>query len=212
MATVSPAAAAGAARWLDGLCLPARDLDAELAAWLQTRACRTAVAAFAPCADWPADERFALPFVLAWLRVAGTAEHASPSVLPAWVRRQAQASRELVAKLRERACAAADCVWCRAVHDAEGLLRRWFGFPGFRKEPTLPDGGPAQPAIVGAGLANTPHLALLPTGGGKSLCFQLPAIARYLRSGALTVVVSPLQSLMHDQVDNFAEKTGADFA
>ncbi len=212
MATVSPAAAAGAARWLDGLCPPAGDLDAELAAWLQTRACRTAVAAFAPCAEWPADERFALPFVLAWLRVAGTAEHASPSVLPAWVRQKAQASRELVAKLRERACAAPDCVWCRAVHDAEGLLRRWFGFPGFRHEPTLPDDRPAQPAIVGAGLANTPHLALLPTGGGKSLCFQLPAIARYLRSGALTVVVSPLQSLMHDQVDNFAQKTGADFA
>ena len=59
-----------------------------------------------------------------------------------------------------------------------------------------------QQAIVEHGFAGIPTLAILPTGGGKSLCFQLPALARFYRNGSLTVVISPLQSLMKDQVDN----------
>jgi ATP-dependent DNA helicase RecQ len=67
-------------------------------------------------------------------------------------------------------------------------LRSTFGFPAFR---------PLQREIIEATLAKKDVFALLPTGGGKSLCFQLPAL---LRPG-LTVVVSPLISLMKDQVD-----------
>lgn len=44
-------------------------------------------------------------------------------------------------------------------------------------------------------------LAILATGGGKSLCYQLPALNRFHRNGSLTVIISPLQSLMKDQVD-----------
>lgn len=68
-------------------------------------------------------------------------------------------------------------------------LKRWFGFPSFR---------PYQEAIIGAALAGRDVVAVLPTGGGKSLCFQLPAL---LQPG-LTVVVSPLIALMKDQVDS----------
>ncbi|TVR56156.1 MAG: RecQ family ATP-dependent DNA helicase, partial [Puniceicoccaceae bacterium] len=67
-------------------------------------------------------------------------------------------------------------------------LRRTFGFDGFR---------PLQLEIMREVLAGRDAFALLPTGGGKSLCYQLPAL---LRDG-LTLVVSPLIALMKDQVD-----------
>ena len=68
------------------------------------------------------------------------------------------------------------------------LLKRYFGFPSFR---------PLQHEIIGATMEGRDVFALLPTGGGKSLCFQLPALMR----PGLTVVVSPLIALMKDQVD-----------
>ncbi len=72
--------------------------------------------------------------------------------------------------------------------DLLALLKQYFGFATFR---------PLQEEIIRDALAGKDVLALLPTGGGKSLCFQLPALAR----SGLTVVVSPLIALMKDQVD-----------
>jgi ATP-dependent DNA helicase RecQ len=66
-----------------------------------------------------------------------------------------------------------------------------FGFPAFR--------GP-QAAIVEHVLAGGDALVLMPTGGGKSLCYQVPAIVRHRQGHGVTVVVSPLIALMHDQV------------
>ncbi|MGB8353679.1 MAG: RecQ family ATP-dependent DNA helicase [Chthoniobacteraceae bacterium] len=61
-------------------------------------------------------------------------------------------------------------------------------------------------------MRDEPLLAILPTGAGKSLCFQIPALARNYRRGSLTVVISPLQALMKDQVDNLTRLTGTPFA
>jgi ATP-dependent DNA helicase RecQ len=68
-------------------------------------------------------------------------------------------------------------------------LKQYFGFSSFR---------PLQEDIIRDSLGNEDVFAVLPTGGGKSLCFQLPALVR----PGLTVVVSPLIALMKDQVDS----------
>ena len=68
------------------------------------------------------------------------------------------------------------------------LLRKYWGYPGFR---------PHQEAIVASVIGGNDTLAILTTGSGKSLCYQLPAV--YF--GGLTIVISPLLALMKDQVD-----------
>jgi ATP-dependent DNA helicase RecQ len=73
------------------------------------------------------------------------------------------------------------------------LLERYWNFSEFR---------PQQEAIIEAVLANEDCIALLPTGGGKSICFQIPALIR----DGICLVVSPLVALMHNQVDNLNSK------
>jgi ATP-dependent DNA helicase RecQ len=76
----------------------------------------------------------------------------------------------------------------------EDALRRHFGHPDFR---------PGQLEVVQAVVAGQPVLALMPTGAGKSLCYQLPAL---LDEAGATLVVSPLIALMKDQVDALAAR------
>lgn len=152
-------------------------------------------------------QRHALAYTLAWLRVAG-----SNSVLPPWVRLEHPLTRQWIHRWREVPCAAPDCAYCRRVHDARSQLQSFFNLPDFRPLPASPTGGSLQREIIEAGLRDESLLALLPTGGGKSLCFQLPALVRNCRRGALTVVISPLQALMKDQVDGLVRRTGTPFA
>ena len=142
-----------------------------------------------------ADLGWPLAYALAWLSVAG-----GNSVMPPWVRHEFPEAGELVRQLRDTACTSPACTWCRAHHDAKAELKRWFGFDAFRPAPAMPSGDSMQQAIVEAAMARRDVLALLPTGSGKSLCYQIPALSRYHKTGALTVVISPLVALMADQV------------
>jgi ATP-dependent DNA helicase RecQ len=74
---------------------------------------------------------------------------------------------------------------------AQSVLKDVFGYEQFR--------GPQQ-AIVEHVIAGGDALVLMPTGGGKSLCYQVPAIVRQQQGRGVTIVVSPLIALMHDQV------------
>ena len=76
------------------------------------------------------------------------------------------------------------------------ILQEVFGYPAFRG---------AQEAIIDHVVDNGDALVLMPTGGGKSLCYQVPAIARHRAGQGVAVVVSPLIALMHDQVGALEE-------
>ncbi len=78
----------------------------------------------------------------------------------------------------------------------QSILQQVFGYRQFRG---------AQQAIIDHVTAGADALVLMPTGGGKSLCYQVPAIARHRREQGLCVVVSPLIALMHDQVGALEE-------
>lgn len=179
------------------------DGDARIAlkAVLGGKVCGTRLARLAtddllqPALRWP------LAYTVAWLRVAG-----GNSVLPPWVHHSFPEVRRLITELREVPCDAPGCAYCRQQHDPDALLARWFQLPGFRQQPANVNGASLQRDIAVAGLRGDNLLAILPTGGGKSICYQLPALARYWRTGALTVIVSPLQSLMKDQVDNLVAR------
>ena len=173
-----------------------RPSDAEGREAIQARlehiACRT----YANEAIASADEHgWPLAYALAWLSVAG-----GNSVMPSWVRHQFPKAGLLVRRLRDRRCADRGCPWCRERHNASKELKRLFGFEGFRPEPADAQGSPLQQSIVETAMEGRHVLGILPTGTGKSLCYQIPALSRYEKTGAVTVVISPLVALMVDQV------------
>ena len=144
---------------------------------------------------------WAFAYALAWLSVSG-----GNSVMPPWVRHQFPEARRFVRRLRNAACADSACAWCRERHDARKELARWFGFPDFRPRPSDADGNPMQRSIVEVSMAGEHVLGIMPTGAGKSLCYQVPALSRYDKTGALTIVISPLVALMADQVAGLEDK------
>lgn len=184
------------------------DLYDAFAWFAKKHACTTAV-------DRLADQLYdgggfaqpVLAYVVAWLSVAG-----GNSVLPPWVRHHFSEISSLLHSLRESGCENPDCSYCATHHNPRYVLEKFFGFPDFRPEPATNDGKSLQAEIISAGAGSGTIFATLPTGGGKSLCYMLPAIMRYQRRNLLTIVLSPLQALMKDQVDNFSRQTGTKLA
>ena len=124
--------------------------------------------------------------------------------MPPWVRMQFREAGLIVRHLRDTNCGDPACGWCSDKNDPNKALQRWFGFPAFRPEPVDEMGRPLQECIVAEAMAGRSVLGILPTGTGKSVCYQIPALSRFDKTGALTVVISPLVALMADQIQGLA--------
>jgi len=118
------------------------------------------------------------------------------SVTPPWVLKNYPRVENILHFLRSRKCAS--CAYCDESLDETKALKRFFHFDEFRSY----NGIPLQKEAVKAAVNNKSILVIFPTGGGKSITFQLPALMAGVNEKGLTVVISPLQSLMKDQTDN----------
>ena len=140
------------------------------------------------------------PCALAYaLALADTADYRS--VTPGWILYNYPEVEYVMKQLRQRRCVQG-CAYCDSKLDAHRNLKQYFGYDTFRTY----DGEPLQENAVRAAIDGESLLAIFPTGGGKSLTFQLPALIDGHSIHGLTVVISPLQSLMKDQVDNLAAR------
>ncbi|WP_244665927.1 RecQ family ATP-dependent DNA helicase [Pseudorhizobium halotolerans] len=146
-----------------------------------------------PQLGWP------MAYALSWILVAG-----GDSVMPPWVRAQFREAALIVRHLRDTNCNSSDCTWCSENNDPVRALSRWFGFDAFRAEPVDDMGRSLQERIVDETMRGASVLGILPTGTGKSVCYQIPALSKFDKTGAMTVVISPLVALMADQVQGMA--------
>lgn len=138
----------------------------------------------------PVELAYALSLILA----------TDDSILAKWVAASFPATEEVLETLRFTECRSETCTFCTVKLNPKRALADFFGHPDFRF--FTGDGAISlQEKAVRAELKNESFLTIFPTGGGKSLTFQLPALMRGDLKRELTVVISPLVSLMKDQVD-----------
>ena len=133
------------------------------------------------------------------LALIGTDDY--QSVTPGWVLHNYPVVEHFIYVLCHTQCTDG-CEYCNRMLDIHYNLKQLFGYDAFRTY----DGEPLQEQASQAAVDGKSLLAIFPTGGGKSLTFQLPALMDGRTVHGLTVVISPLQSLMKDQVDNLADR------
>lgn len=150
----------------------------------------------APLASIISESPVELAYCLAL--ISATEKH---SLIPRWVLINFPKVDTVLQLLRNTSCH--KCEYCASMLNPTSYLNKYFGYPSFRKY----NDEPLQENAVTAAVEHKSLLAVFPTGGGKSLTFQIPALMSGETERALTVVISPLQSLMKDQVDNL-EKRG----
>ena len=129
------------------------------------------------------------------------------AVLPPWVRYEYPVTENILNEIRFESCANTDCRYCSTKLNPKKALYEFFNYKDFRKfeeHRTIS----LQEEAVRAGLKRNSFVAVFPTGGGKSLTFQLPALIKGESIRYLTIVISPLISLMKDQVDNLRDRFG----
>lgn len=119
------------------------------------------------------------------------------SIPPPWILHVFPDVDRLMNLLRNTFCVTG-CSYCNKAFDIYLGLKKYFGFDSYR----LYNNEPLQAKAVETAVKGKSILAVFPTGGGKSITFQVPALMCGEMVKGLTVVISPLQSLMKDQVDN----------
>lgn len=147
--------------------------------------------------EYPVELAYCLSLINSFIR-----HRKIHSVTPPWVLKNYPEVERMMFRLRNKPCIPG-CTYCNNTLDIHKGLKRLFGFDSFRTF----GGEPLQEKAVQAAVDHKSILAVFPTGGGKSITFQLPALISGESARGLTVVISPLQSLMKDQVDNL-EKAG----
>ncbi|MBU3012262.1 RecQ family ATP-dependent DNA helicase [Polaribacter vadi] len=127
------------------------------------------------------------------------------SVLAYWISKTYPKTQQIVNHLRFKNCEDTNCKYCSSNLNPKKALQTYFGYKDFRsfdQEEVIS----LQEKTVRAGLSEKSFVAVFPTGGGKSLTFQLPALMKGALSRQLTVIISPLVSLMKDQVENLEKR------
>lgn len=139
-----------------------------------------------------------LSFVLSYVNTNDTHQ----SLLPPWVIKTFPKVEEILLSLRITPCHQSDCPYCNEQLSSLAALKKYFNYNDFKKFNDIP----LQELAVNSALDGESLIAIFPTGGGKSITFQLPALMAGDMMGGLTVVISPLLALMKDQVDNLKRK------
>lgn len=129
------------------------------------------------------------------------------SILPYWVKTSYPMAEQIIENIRFSPCSDLSCKYCSTKLNPVKALDEYFGYPAFRKFDKNRSIS-LQEETVRAGLQNHSFVTVFPTGGGKSLTFQLPALMLGESTRKLTVIISPLVSLMKDQVDNLKDRFG----
>ncbi len=153
------------------------------------------VCSSAPLSEFASGHPVELAHALA---LVATTEEAS--ILPGWVVHSLPYTQQVLHAIRFRHCKDPACAYCTLWMDPHRCLKSHFGYDSFRKFDGETDIGIQEKAVRSA-LAGESVLTVFPTGGGKSLTFQLPALMEGELTRSLTVVISPLVSLMKDQVE-----------
>ncbi len=119
------------------------------------------------------------------------------SITPPWIVKNYPLVSYIMNALRGKPCVSG-CQYCNEKNNIYSGLKDFFGYDNYRDF----NGVPLQKKAVKAAVEGKSLLAVFPTGGGKSITFQVPALMAGRNEKGLTVIISPLQSLMQDQVYN----------
>lgn len=138
-------------------------------------------------------------------------EEGPSDFVPHWVRYQYPHLETILHSRRLVPCENPSCPYCTDQLNSTKQLQKWFDLPSFRSF-SENEKIPLQQQVVESAMRGESLLAVFPTGGGKSMTFQLPALIAGSQIGALTVVISPIVALMKDQVDVLTKRFGIDRA